>query len=57
MVDKVTPVVLAISEDSTHDIRTALRDAEDKVNRVVTDINKALVQLEALIVTRTARDI
>lgn len=56
MVDKVTPVVLSVSEDSDHTIRTAVKGTEDEINKLVVNINKVVAQLEGLIMTRTARD-
>jgi hypothetical protein len=52
-VNQIGKVTLPISEDSTYDVRTAIRGAEDELNRMVVDINKALVQLEGLVMTRT----
>jgi hypothetical protein len=56
MVDKIPTVTLSISEDAEHTTRRAIKDTEDEMNRLVVSINKALVQLEDLIVVRTARE-
>lgn len=52
-IDPVGKVILPVSEDAEHTVRTAVKDTEDSLNRMVTDINKALTQLESLIVVRT----
>jgi hypothetical protein len=34
-------------------VRTAIKSTEDEMNKLVTDINKVVAQLEALVMTRT----
>jgi hypothetical protein len=53
MVDQVGKVSIAVSEDADHPVRTAIKGTEDEMNKLVTSINKALTQLEDLIVVRT----
>lgn len=53
MVDQINKVVLPVSADADHPVRLAVKSTEDEMNKLVTDINKALTQLESLIVART----
>ena len=55
MAEEIRKVTLSISEDSDHSVRTAVKDVEDTLNRMVVDINKALSNLEGLIMARTVR--
>lgn len=52
-IEKISSVTIAVSEDADHPVRTAIKGTEDEMNKLVTSINKALTQLEDLIVVRT----
>lgn len=53
MVDQINKVILPVSADADHPVRLAVKSTEDEMNKLVVDINKALTQLESLIVART----
>jgi hypothetical protein len=53
MVDQLNKVTLSVSADADHPVRTAIKSTEDEMNKLVTDINKVVAQLEALVMTRT----
>lgn len=52
-IEKIGSVTIAVSEDADHPVRTAIKGTEDEMNKLITNINKALTQLEDLIVVRT----
>lgn len=45
--EKIGVVSLAVSEDADHPVRAAIKDTEDEINRLVTDINAKAIFTDA----------